>query len=232
MAKKTRNIVKKKPAGTIKKVDPFRRTPECDVAVELVKKKGFDIKAFEEFRNERQVMFVYYYLTNGFNASKAARDCGYNGCDVYANEQKKKPKIAKAIKEGLKLMCYLENDVTISLSNMMGLDVADYEPYLNGEMTLKELRDTGVDTSLLDGAQQGTDKYGKPWAKITTPAKLEVYKTLLKFMLADKEADTQPNIHGNVINVTSSTPGFREREEITSEDQMDIIDVETEKTDE
>jgi phage terminase small subunit len=104
----------------------------------------------------KQRAFVAEYLSNGFNATRAALAAGYSKKTAYSigAENLKKPEIAAEIARGLE-----EHGITAeSLKVLLGevawdTDVADFEPWLRGEKTLEELRAAGVNTSLVKTAR-------------------------------------------------------------------------------
>ena len=108
-------------------------------------------QVFDSF-SDRQKMFWCYYLRGGCRSKKqAAIDAGYGerhaatvGSEIYCS------------KKGRKLMGYFFDEMGITgqslladLQRMNSTDMADYEPVVQGKKTLAELREDGVDTSLI-----------------------------------------------------------------------------------
>ena len=72
-------------------------------------------------------------------------------------------------------------------------DVADYEPYLDGTVTLTELRDSGVDTAAVAEIVERRDKHGGVTRAVKLIPKLGLMNQLLRALGAfDRAADTPP----------------------------------------
>ena len=105
---------------------------------------------------KKQQTFVASYLSNGFNATRAAIEAGYSRKSAYSigSENLRKPEIAAAIAEGFE-----ERGITPALCKVIlgevacDTDMADFEPWLQGKKTLAQLRAKGVNTSLVKAAR-------------------------------------------------------------------------------
>ena len=105
---------------------------------------------------KKQQTFVTAYLSNGFNATKAAIEAGYSRKSAYSigSENLRKPEIAAAIAEGFE-----ERGITPALCKVIlgevacDTDMTDFEPWLQGKRTLAQLRSKGVNTSLVKAAR-------------------------------------------------------------------------------
>jgi phage terminase small subunit len=97
--------------------------------------------------NDRQAAFVQAYLTNGFNATRAAIHAGYSkdSAAQQSSELLRNPKVREAVRAELDQIVTKER-VTAELAGMaFDLDAADYQPILQG-VSLQEARERGVDT--------------------------------------------------------------------------------------
>ena len=113
--------------------DPRGPTPQNDPGDELT---------------HRQAAFVRAYLSNGFNATKAARDAGYAAGTAHAEGSRllRNVKVVEVLKPLLDAIITPER-IKCELAQMaVETDVADFEDWLKGGGTLQELRATGVDT--------------------------------------------------------------------------------------
>lgn len=104
----------------------------------------------------KQQAFITVYLSNGFNATKAAIAAGYSRNSAYSIgwENLKKPEIAEAIEQALNERGITPATCQVLLGEMaFGADIVDFEPWLHGEKTLEQLRSEGIDTSLVRAAR-------------------------------------------------------------------------------
>jgi len=113
--------------------------------------------AFENL-TAKQKAFVIAYLQH-FNAYRAAKEAGYRGNDktlrVVGSENLAKPYIRRVIDNAMKDAGLTEERVRREISAIaFAGDMADFEPWLRGESTLRELRNSGVDTRLLTTASE------------------------------------------------------------------------------
>ena len=109
----------------------------------------------------KQKAFVVAYLET-FNAYKAAKAAGYTGNDntlyVTAHDNLRNPKIESAITEQLERMGITPERIKCAVSDIaFSADLADFEPWIKGEKSLRELRASGVNTKLLSSISE-TDK--------------------------------------------------------------------------
>jgi phage terminase small subunit len=99
----------------------------------------------------KQRLFVESYLSNGFNATEAARAAGYKGNDVtlaaVGYENLRKPQIAAVVSERINEAAMSANEVLARLSKHARgslFDLLDED----GELNLKDARARGVDDLL------------------------------------------------------------------------------------
>ena len=103
----------------------------------------------------KQQAFVAAYLSNGFNATKAAVEAGYapdsahvEGCRLLRNA-----KVAAAIARTFQDKGIAPETVQILLGNVaFEADITDFEPWIKGKKTLAQLRAEGVDTRAVKSA--------------------------------------------------------------------------------
>ncbi len=100
----------------------------------------------------KQLKFVCVYAMNGGNGAQAAIAAGYSpkAAKEIAHENLTKPHIQRA----LAAITHDEVYTTKRLLELMGAqaldtDMADFWPFLAGEKTLPELRDSGISTKLV-----------------------------------------------------------------------------------
>ena len=119
--------------------------------------------------NDRQRAFVLHYVGDcGFNATKAALASGYSKDTSYSqgSGNLKKSEIRLAITEELEHASLTPESVKKRLAAMATANVADYDPYLSGVMSLKELEASGVDCSMIESVEEAVDKDGAVKRKI------------------------------------------------------------------
>ena len=115
-----------------------------------------DQEANRDGLTTKQRVFVAEYLANGFNATRAAIAAGYSkeSARSIACESLTKPNVAAAIAQGLEDHGITADGLKVLLGEVAwDTDVADFEAWLVGEKTLEELRDEGVNTSLVKTAR-------------------------------------------------------------------------------
>ena len=91
------------------------------------------------------------------------------------------------------------------------IDIADYEPYLTGELTLAELRDAGVNTKAITKASATTDGAGGVTRSVELIAKAPVMRDLLKAQGAfdhdlDPASGTMPTRPAENVRVWDQRP--------------------------
>ncbi len=98
--------------------------------------------------NNQQRKFVRKYLENGFNATRAAKDAGYapKNAHVQGHELLRNLKVCAYLKPLLDEIISPGRIIAELALMAVETDVADFEDWLKGGGTLKELRATGVDT--------------------------------------------------------------------------------------
>jgi phage terminase small subunit len=91
----------------------------------------------------KQRFFIESYLSNGFNATEAARSAGYEGNDnvlgVTGHENLRNPKIAIAVQERLNEAAMSANEVLARLSKIARGEVTDFLDE-DGKFDLKTAR--------------------------------------------------------------------------------------------
>lgn len=109
---------------------------------------------------DKQKVFVVEYMKD-LNASRAARAAGYSAASAGAigSENLRKPDIAAAVSEQLKTCGVSPERICLRLASIVfGRDLADFEAYLTGRKSLVELRQEGVDTSMVRKAVSRTTR--------------------------------------------------------------------------
>ena len=103
----------------------------------------------------KQQAFVAAYLSNGFNATKAAVEAGYapDSAHVEGSRLLRNAKVQAAIASAFQEKGVAPETIQILLSSIaFDADIADFEPWINGEKTLDQLRAEGVDTRAVKSA--------------------------------------------------------------------------------
>ena len=103
----------------------------------------------------KQRAFVAEYLSNGFNATKAAIKAGYSKASAHTEGSRllRNVKVAGAIAQAFQEKGINPAAIEILLAVVaFDADVADFEPWVNGEKTLDQLRADGVDTKVVKSA--------------------------------------------------------------------------------
>lgn len=140
---------------------------------------------FDRLSDKHQA-FVAAYCTNGFNWTQAALEAGYAESTArdQAHRMLRRPDIAAAIKARMAADGITPERITVALANIafdQTADLADYEPFLQGEATLKELREQGVSTHLLTEASIRPTKYGTT-RTVTLESRLAALKELVRVL--------------------------------------------------
>jgi len=104
----------------------------------------------------KQRLFIIHYMES-FNAYKAAKEAGYKGgyntVSTIGIQNLQKPTIKAAIQESLEKLGITPQRVKSEIAQIaMSADLADFEPWLEGKKTLRQLRAMGIDTRLVSGA--------------------------------------------------------------------------------
>ncbi len=200
-------------------------------AIEIYKEKGFYVPSFENLSRIGHLKWLYCYFTNGFNGRQAYKDAGYTaGVNIDKCVYILKNRLATQLAELLETTVFLENDLEVDLFKMSEADMADYEKFLDGEMTLVQLRASGVDTKHIKSLIKGVDRDGKPYGKIELPDQAGIKAKLLKIKRsAQDEVNRQINIKEQTINIITNTPTYHEREKHSKKiKKLEVIDVESE----
>ena len=103
----------------------------------------------------KQQAFVAAYLSNGFNATKAAVDAGYapDSAHVEGSRLLRNAKVAAAIATAFQDKGIAPETIQILLGSVaFDADITDFEPWIKGEKTLEQLRVEGVDTRAVKSA--------------------------------------------------------------------------------
>jgi len=137
--------------------------------------------------NLRQQCFVINYVggPTRFNATQSYRAAGYadtkqiGGC---AFALKRRPHVAAAIQELMTVSGLTEDWIKTRVGEIAaGLDIADMEPYVNGEKSLQDLRNDGVNTLAIaktrvtrerDGSQHRSVEMHDPLPALREAARL------------------------------------------------------------
>ena len=96
--------------------------------------------------SDQQVAFVEYYVTNGFNATKAALAAGYTKASATATGSTllTYPNVIARVKKRLPDVIN-PTRIEAEIASIADVNMADFEPLGSGT-TLKELQESGVDT--------------------------------------------------------------------------------------
>jgi len=113
---------------------------------------------------DKQRAFVTAYMAGGFNATAAAIAAGYSKTSAHTIgwENLRKPEIARALALHLAARGITPEAVQCRLAQIAwSADLADFEPFLTGEKTLSDLREAGVDTTLVSQARVTKSRAGE-----------------------------------------------------------------------
>lgn len=108
----------------------------------------------------KQQLFIYHYLDT-LNGVKAAKRAGYKGSystlGVVAHENLKKPKIKKAIQDGLIEMAMSEEEVVARISELAKVNLSDFiiESEDGFKLNWKEIEKKGYLIKGITHTQQG-----------------------------------------------------------------------------
>jgi len=191
--------------------------PEIKRAIEVMKQQGFYCDELEDCGTHRQVLFIYHYVVNLINGKKsatdAARKAGYKSPALAGARLMHHPNVASAITTLLTQNDFFTHDIITDLNNMRKTDLADYEEVLDGSKTLAQLREEGVDTSLIDSLETGTDRNGNPYTKIRKTKRIEATNAMLKALLQLRNVKQETNEKEQQTNiiVVSNVPSHRDR---------------------
>ena len=104
----------------------------------------------------KQGAFVTEYLSNGFNATRAAIAAGYAEESAYSQGSRllRHDEIAAKIETEFAKRGIRPTQCKILLGEVaFDTDITDFEPWLQGKVTLEELRASGVNTSLVKSSR-------------------------------------------------------------------------------
>ncbi len=166
----------------------------------------------------KQLRFVCAYVMNGGNGTQAAIIAGYSATSARqrAHELVTNSDIQRALAELTMDDVYTTKGLaSIMGSHAMEADIADFEPYLDGEMSLRELREAGTRTKLLRKVTKRTrtrTETSKDGVTVTTTDEvrgIELYdaqaaaRDLLRMRAAAGEDSAgEPKAAPPVVNVT------------------------------
>jgi len=104
--------------------------------------------------NDKQERFCKDYLKCGCNATKAALAAGYNPNSAHSTgwENLQKPEIRAAINGLLEAQGYTPEFCRNKTMAYADARIEDFEPWLKGDKTLRELELEGIDTSVIKSA--------------------------------------------------------------------------------
>lgn len=113
----------------------------------------------------RQIAWLNIYLADPkFNAKKAVLEAGYSpkGARTQASILLNHPILRKIIDERLAIRgCNRDRILALLASLSFDADMADFEPWIEGEMTLAELRQRGIRTKLLKHCKRRIVTYNR-----------------------------------------------------------------------
>ena len=212
------NEIDVKESGAIEKFHPrksllVQRHPECLPLLESYQEEGLFVQEMYKLDNFKQLIFVYSYFTNGFSRKLAAEAAGYSS--VNGNILLRKPVVMSVLAAMIRKTGILELTAHTNLVQLSAVDMADYDEFIEGTKTLSELREDGLDTSMILKATRGWDKNGQPWGKLDLPSKLAVTEAILRITESDrktKEMQMQMNVGEQTINIVSAVPSQYDRD--------------------
>jgi len=132
---------------------PKGAKPRAETKTRRAKTKSNSLgtkSAFDSL-SSKQRLFVIKYLES-LNGAKAYLAAGYRprGADAGASRLLRNVKVASAIREEFETHGITREAVLMEVAKIgFGGDIADFEPYIQCEKSLRELRQDGVDTGLV-----------------------------------------------------------------------------------
>ena len=149
--------------------------------------------------NDQQWMFCVEYLKRDCNAYQAALAAGYAESTAQSNSYAllENMGIRRAINGLLINAGYTPEFVKAKFQAYARANVEDFEPWIEGECTLAELRKRGVDTSCVKSASLTYSKSGQPIRRITLHSGLDAVRDLAKChkLYEDSGGDSAPAGH-------------------------------------
>lgn len=134
-------------------------TPETKAAGKEAAQQMREANKLLDTLTGKQRLFVIRYLQH-FNATRAAREAGYSprSCYVQGSQNLAKPRVRSAVDALLRVRGVTAERVICEVAAIaMGIDVADFEPWLNGKKSLQELRREGAPTSGLTSVSESLE---------------------------------------------------------------------------
>ena len=198
-------------------------------AIKAYQKKGFYAESFNDLDNIRQLKWLYHFFNNGFKGKEAYIKAGYKKNSKYTHQAvlALKRKLAPQIADLIKNSEFLANELDTDLYSISNTTLDQFEPFINGEKTLSELAEDGVDLSVLKSVIKGTDRDGNPYAKVDVESAAQIKLQLKKLMMnAEREINNQINIAEQTIHIHTNVPTYTDRQKKLKEEE--IIDVEVE----
>lgn len=149
----------------------------------------------------QQVAFVDQYLINGYCGTKAAITAGYGrpGAGVRACNLLKKPKVQERLQAHLDAIGITRERVLHEMvTTAFDTDLADYQPLVDGSMTVAELRDSGVDTRQIVDIYQYCDPQGVITRRVKLRDATRLHDKLAQVLGLYKEVATEVHLSGSV----------------------------------
>jgi len=154
--------------------------------------------------NDQQRAFVLHYMGDcRYNATKAALASGYtdNGPGSAGSTVLKNSNVREAIREELENASLTPEAIKQKLTAMATANVAQYEPYLCGAMTLKELDASGVDCSMIESVEEAVDEKGNVKRKIKLYSAKACMDSLIRVLGMVEDVIRHKGAEGGAINI-------------------------------
>jgi hypothetical protein len=198
------------------------KSKKREVLLKVIEKR-YPIEGIDKLDNVLNIRVVYEFLTNGFNKAKIAKKLNIGIGKV--NSIIRGRVESSIINTNIADIKYIKNEAITKLKSLQDVDIADFEDYLSGKKTLKELRAEGIDTSVIESVSSSLDKYGNPVIKIKLPSATVVADILHKMSKIDKENE-KGGINNNIgtINIISNVPSMNVPKIATETDTQEVID--------
>ncbi len=165
--------------------------------------------ALKQLSPQHQV-FVKEYFGNGFNATKAYIAAKYSptAAAVSAWHLLRKPKIQAAIDEQLAALGVTDGGLQCEVAEIaLSADIADVTHFLDGTMTMEQLREAGVDTRLVKSASHSSGVNGQS-QRVEMYDRLSALDKLIKVrgMITDKSEVKHTGDMGVRVMFDDGTP--------------------------
>ena len=103
-----------------------RANPECGTFLDQLRDEDLFVPEMTQCKTMKQLLFVYHYFMNGFNAKQAAKEAGYGTTN--ANLIMKSPVVLKAINALVEKSEMLQLKAYTGIAKMADVSVCDGSP--------------------------------------------------------------------------------------------------------